>query len=237
MHAAYRYREMLELFSETMAVVGEEYRVLHGLAQAEGVLGSVASEAHFEQALSLCPASDRQEQAAILTNLAELRSRRGRLQDALALLERAAKLWAELGAVLEVAVTKGQVADILQARGHLDEALRIRLEEQLPVYEQLGAVLEVAVTKGQVADILQARGHLDEALRIRQQEELPVYEQLGAVREVAVTKTKCALVFLERQQAGDRARAKRFLKEALEQARALRIPEATTIQSILDQLG
>jgi len=32
----------------------------------------------------------------------------------------------------------GKVADILQARGELDEALRIRREEQLPVYEKGG---------------------------------------------------------------------------------------------------
>ena len=32
----------------------------------------------------------------------------------------------------EKAVTMGKIADILQARGELDEALRIRNEEQLP---------------------------------------------------------------------------------------------------------
>jgi hypothetical protein len=30
----------------------------------------------------------------------------------------------------------GQIADILQARGELDEAVRIRREEELPVYER-----------------------------------------------------------------------------------------------------
>ena len=38
------------------------------------------------------------------------------------------------------AVTLGQIADVLQARGQLDEALRIRQEEELPVYERLGDV-------------------------------------------------------------------------------------------------
>jgi hypothetical protein len=55
----------------------------------------------------------------------------------------------------------GKVADILQARGELDEALRIRQEEELPVYERLGDVREKAVTMGKVADILQARGELE----------------------------------------------------------------------------
>ncbi len=38
------------------------------------------------------------------------------------------------------AVTQGKIAEILQARGELDEALRIRREEQLPVFERLGDV-------------------------------------------------------------------------------------------------
>ncbi|WP_165742383.1 CHAT domain-containing protein, partial [Candidatus Thiosymbion oneisti] len=69
-------------------------------------------------------------------------------------------------------------ADRLYRRGQLDEALRIRTQEQLPVYERLGDVRSKAVTQGQIADILQARGQLDEALRIRTQEQLPVYERL-----------------------------------------------------------
>ena len=76
----------------------------------------------------------------------------------------------------------GQIADILQSRGELDEALRIRREEELPVYERLGDVRSRAVTMGQIADILQSRGELDEALRIRREEQLPVYERLGDVR-------------------------------------------------------
>jgi hypothetical protein len=60
-------------------------------------------------------------------------------------------------------------------RGELDEALRIRREESLPVYDRLGCCSK-AVTMGKIADILQARGELDEALRIRHEEELPVYE-------------------------------------------------------------
>jgi hypothetical protein len=41
----------------------------------------------------------------------------------------------------------GQIAEILQTRGELDEVLRIRREEQLPVYERLGDVRGKAVTR------------------------------------------------------------------------------------------
>ena len=95
------------------------------------------------------------------------------------------------------AVTMGKIADILQARGETDEALRIRREEELPVYERLGDVRAKAVTMGKIADILQARGELDEALRIRREEELPVYERLGDVRSKAVTMQKIAMAHLQ----------------------------------------
>ncbi|MFN9872802.1 MAG: hypothetical protein ACK55E_15385, partial [Cyanobacteriota bacterium] len=61
-----------------------------------------------------------------------------------------------LGDVRSKAVTMGKIADVLQAREQLDEALRIRQEEELPVYERLGDVRAKAVTMGEIADILKA---------------------------------------------------------------------------------
>ncbi len=92
----------------------------------------------------------------------------------------------------------GQIADILQARGDLDEALRIRREEEIPVYEKLGDVRARAVTMGKIGDILQARGGLDEALRIRREEQVPVYERLGDTRARAITMGKIADVLAAR---------------------------------------
>ena len=71
-----------------------------------------------------------------------------------------------LGDVRSVAVTRGRIADILQARGELDEALRIR-REQIPVYERLGDERSLFVTREKIADILLACGELDEARSIR----------------------------------------------------------------------
>jgi len=80
----------------------------------------------------------------------------------------------------------------------VDESLRIRQEEQLPVYERLGDVRLRAITMGQIADILVRRGDLDEALRIQQEEQLPVYERLGDVRSRAVTMGKIADILVRR---------------------------------------
>jgi tetratricopeptide (TPR) repeat protein len=106
-------------------------------------------------------------------------------------------------------VTMGKIASILQARGQLDEALRIRREEELPVYQKLGDIRSVAVTMGKIADILQARRQLDEALRIRREVELPVYQKLGDIRSVAVTMGKIADILQDRGQLDEALRIRR----------------------------
>ena len=55
------------------------------------------------------------------------------------------------GDTRERAVTLGKIADIAQARGQLDEALRIRQQEQLPVYEKLGATRDLLVGRTKLA--------------------------------------------------------------------------------------
>ena len=107
------------------------------------------------------------------------------------------------------AIAAGQIADILQTRGELDEALRIRREEELPVYDRLGEVRSRAVTMGRIADILQTRGELDEALRIRREEQLPVYDRLGEVRERAVTMGQIADILQTRGELDEALRIRR----------------------------
>ena len=137
----------------------------------------------------------------------------------------------------EATLAKGKIADILQARGQLDEALRIRQQEELPVYERLGEVREIAITKGKIADILQARGQLDEALRIRQQEELPVYERLGDLRALLVGRANLAILYLQRGTEGDRQQANELLCWSLQAAQQMQLPEAGQIVGILKQVG
>ena len=48
------------------------------------------------------------------------------------------------------AVTLGKIADVYQARGQLDEALRIRQEEQLPVYERLQAARDALICRANI---------------------------------------------------------------------------------------
>jgi len=127
-----------------------------------------------------------------------------------------------------------ETAALMQRLGRLDEALRIRREETLPVFERLGDVRSAAVTRGQIADVLQARGELDEALRIRREEELPVYERLGDVRSAANVK---AYIAMNLDALGDREGAITLLREAHAAASAIGVSEALAIGQALERLA
>ncbi|MBM5818144.1 MAG: tetratricopeptide repeat protein [Cyanobacteria bacterium K_Offshore_surface_m2_239] len=114
-----------------------------------------------------------------------------------------------LGDSRAVAVTMGDIADVLQDRGESEEALRIRREEELPVYERLGDVRSRAVTMGKIADVLQQRGESEEALRIYREEVLPMFERLGAVRSRAVAMGRIADVLQERGESEEALRIRR----------------------------
>ena len=140
------------------------------------------------------------KEGAVRGRIADLEMTRGDHEAAGRQLQRVLELSERAGSALARATTLGRMAGIYQARGQLDEALRIRQEEQLPLFQRLGDVRARAITLGQIADIYQARGQLDEALRIRQEDELPVFERLGDVRERAITLGKIADIHEARGQ-------------------------------------
>ncbi len=74
------------------------------------------------------------------------------------------------------------------SRGDLEEALRIRTEEQLPVYERLGDVREFAACKYHIAGMLFYRGESNAALRILCDEALPILERLDDAAGIAACK-------------------------------------------------
>ena len=136
------------------------------------------------------------------------------------------------------AIAAGLRADVLVARGELEEALRIRREQELPVYERIGDVRERATAMGKIADIHQVRGELDEALRIRREEELPIYERLGAPKSLLFGRTNLALLLLQRNRTSrDRREARTLLAQARAVAEQLHIPEAQTIREIQARQG
>ncbi|HET9209251.1 MAG TPA: tetratricopeptide repeat protein, partial [Thermoanaerobaculia bacterium] len=149
------------------------------------------------------------ERSDVLWTLSQVALRSGDLDRAAAAARDKAKLDRSRGAERKAALATGTLADVLQARGQLDEALRIRREEELPVYERLGEARERAVTMGKIADVLHVRGELDEELRIRREEELPVYERLGDALSRAMTMGKIAALFHVRGELDEELRIRR----------------------------
>ncbi|MEM1345733.1 MAG: tetratricopeptide repeat protein, partial [Pseudomonadota bacterium] len=166
-----------------------------GILQARGQLDEALRICQEEVLPALESLGEVRELAVATRHIADIEEQLGQPEAAIEKLRRAIALVAPLGAARDKAVFLGRIGDILQASGQLNEALRIRQEEQLPVYERIGDVRARAITMGKIAGILEARGQLDEALRIRQEEQLPVFERLRDVRELDSTKNKIAEIF------------------------------------------
>jgi hypothetical protein len=162
-----------------------------------------------------------------------------------------------LGDVRSRAVTMGKIADILQARGQLDEALKIhneeqlpvqargqldealkiRNEEELPVYERMGDVRERAVTMAWIANIFRDRGDLDGAVRALCEEVLPVFQRLSDAQELMRGRCQLAGILFRRASEGDWDQARTLLQLARNDARQMALPEAQQIEEIMRQAG
>ncbi|MBI5094924.1 MAG: metallophosphoesterase, partial [Candidatus Hydrogenedentes bacterium] len=99
--------------------------------------------------LARCAAD--QAQSNFLWTLSNVASSGGDMNRAEGAARKKLELDRAAGREREAALAISLIADILAARGDLDEALRIREEEELPVYEKLGDVRSRAVTMGQIA--------------------------------------------------------------------------------------
>ncbi|MGR9015050.1 MAG: hypothetical protein ACU83U_15550, partial [Gammaproteobacteria bacterium] len=190
-------------------------------------LGEISAYLEGKTAYSLADASLWLEKSRILNRIGELAA-------ALDCARQSLKIRQEHHDKRAMAVSYGDIADIHQARGELDEALRIRREEQLPVYDALGDKREKAVTMGKIADVLQARGELDEALRIRGEEQLPVYEALGDKRSKAVTMGKIADVLQARGELDEALRIRREEQLPVYEALGDKRSKAVTMGKIAD---
>ncbi|HYG63228.1 MAG TPA: hypothetical protein VEL74_11655 [Thermoanaerobaculia bacterium] len=142
-----------------------------------------------------------------------------------------------LGELRATAVTMGKIAGILHARGEHETALAIRQEQEKPIYESLGDARQLSLCLGRIADIRRGLGEIDEAIRVRQAEQLPLLERLGSGYDLLFAREGLALLLLERRQPGDLEQAAALLRQALDAAGRLRLPEADRIRALLDEHG
>jgi tetratricopeptide (TPR) repeat protein len=136
------------------------------LAKAAGVIQAAGdgatADALLEKGMATLERSaeqlDPMEAGHLLLEHADRLVRTGDLERAVALFQKAATLAEKAGEPINLAVARGRIADILEARGQLDAALRIRMEEELPVCERLGDMREKLVCRAKIALSLMQRG-------------------------------------------------------------------------------
>jgi len=138
---------------------------------------------------------------ALLLEAAHIHERLGEWDRALRAAEKALAIYRDNDDQRSTAVTQGQIANILQARGELDQALRILNDEVLGAFERLGDVRSKAVIQGRIADILESRGELDQALALHERR-LPVAQKLCDIELIAVTRFKIARIRLQQGNQG-----------------------------------
>jgi hypothetical protein len=85
-----------------------------------------------------------------------------------------------------------RMAGVLEGMGELEEALRIRRDEVLPVYRALGDARACALTMSSIAEIMKYWGQRGAALAMWREEILPVFKALGDARLIAVASGKVA---------------------------------------------
>ncbi|MEK6261220.1 MAG: CHAT domain-containing protein [Planctomycetota bacterium] len=215
LYNTHREGQLAELCEPVLAL-GRDWRLLRWIAVTRLLAGdgpaveTLLAEAEVASAHVTAADSDAfGDRIALLLERGRYLARAGRLESAADRFHLAQVGARELGDERMIAISAGNLADILQARGELDEALHIRREEELPVYERVGDVRQRAVTMGKIADILRLRGELDEAFRIRREEQLPVYERLGDMRAWAVTMGKIADILQDRGELDEALRIRR----------------------------
>ena len=146
-------------------------------------LGEAAAQDGYLAQLTKSARNDFARGSALLRQAGRWQQR-GAIDAAETAYREAAQAFDASGNERDAAIARGGIADMLQARGELDAALRIRREEQLPVFQRLGDVHERAVTMGRIADILFERAELDEALAMHE-EYLRLAEALGDLVGIA----------------------------------------------------
>jgi tetratricopeptide (TPR) repeat protein len=174
------------------------------------------AEAIWRRALDVAEPDDRWARIRALTALSINRDSMGDMDEALRLIEDAARLADDSGDLFSVAVVTVQRARVVEDVGRMEEAL-LAIEPAVAIFEELGARWELADALAERGILKREVGRLDEAeddLRLA----IRISEELGERQLAGWTWTALARVAERR---GDAAEAKERFRRA-EEAEARR---------------
>jgi tetratricopeptide (TPR) repeat protein len=181
--------EALELRKEQIAPLQQQAAVTRG----GGSRGTVpaAQQANVDRIVGLHVRKGELDEAARLTlaapsrsagsSLATIAEAQGNLEAASEIREREGGGVEPPDLVSQARALDGRAAR-LRSEGELEQALRVRREQELPIYEQLGDTRAQTVVLGEIADLLAALGRADEASRVLEEQMLPRADRLGDAR-------------------------------------------------------
>lgn len=173
---------------------------------------------------------DARSEATIYGRIGDIIQAQGQLEEALDIRKnKMIPVHKKFGDVRGEAITWSRIGDIFQIRGELQESLDIRKNKELPVFQKLGDLREEAVTWSKIGDIFKALGNLEESIKI-QEKGLAVFKRLSSRRDVLIAQIKLASSLTRRGQRKDLKRARTLLKEALQSAERMGLPEAEMIR-------
>jgi len=149
-----RYREAAAKVRETLAVTGDDYRLLHNLARSLTALGEISDALHYyESARHRCPPEDKQQKSAIIHNMAIIYAQQGQVTQALDLYQQSLTITEAIGNVKGKAATLHQMAGIYAQQGQVTQALDL-YQQSLTIKEAIGDVQGKAATLAMLGQLL-----------------------------------------------------------------------------------
>lgn len=182
--------EALELRKEQIAPLQQQVATSRGLSNRGAGPGG-AQQANVDRMVGLHVRKGELDEAARLTlaapspsagpSFATIAEAQGNFEAASEIRERESEGGEPPDLVSQARALAGRAAK-LRSDGELEQALRVRREQELPIHEQLGDTRAQAVVLGEIADLLAALGRTDEAGRVLEEQMLPRADRLGDAR-------------------------------------------------------
>lgn len=163
-----RFVEALEICREILQL-GEDYRILEAIAQAEHTLGLVRDAmTHFQTALELCPEEDLSNKASTLHNMAELKTQQGEIEDAIALYNQSLQIKESINDLMGKAATLNNMAYLQQQQGNIEGATHL-YNQSLQIKESINDVQGKAATLSNIAALKGQQGDIEGAIALLKQ--------------------------------------------------------------------
>ena len=165
-------------------------------------------------------AGDASSEGEVLIRTGGAEAQAGRLPEAISTFERAAVLLRSSGNLWGAAAALNNIAFLTALEGRFSEALPL-LHEAREMYRVVGTKDGLATLSDSMALVMTGLGEYDEAF-VHYEQALDLFREMGNRREVA---SVLAHMGRARVEQGDLDRAQSCLREALETALALNLPE------------